>query len=205
MNHTSPPSSGRRLRRPATIVGGVIAGATAAVLFATPALACAPTVRGEAACDKATGEWIITWKVANDINRPATITAVTATPEVTLTNIVVGAELPVPGRPPLTDVVRVPAEKVEGLKEATLTVTGHWPAQGRQRAETVTRTGKATFVGTCVKPSPSPVPSSAAPSAPASSPAAPAPSTSPAPGAGGSLPVTGSSVAIHQRRLSGGV
>ncbi len=194
MNHTSPPSSGRRLRRLGTIAGGIAAGATAVLMFATPALACAPTVQGKATCDTATGEWIITWNVASDINRPATITKVTAKPELKLTNIVVGASLPAPGKPPLTDVVRVAAETVEGLHEATLTVTATWPKQGHQRAETITKTGKAELVGTCEKPSPSPS-ASPAPSAPASSPAAaPSASTSPAAGGGGSLPVTGSSV-----------
>lgn len=219
MNHTSPPPS-RRLRRLGTIIGGSVAGVTATLLFAAPALACHPEVgtKGNAVCDETTGEWVVTWTVQNsDKNVVGTVKKVDLTPPgSTVTDIVVGATIPAkPGK--LEGVQRVPGDKTS----ASLGVTVSW--KGKPDAQ---RSGSVKLGGTCkekevppppASPSPSPEapespappPSPEAPESPAPSvtpsessspspvtPESPAPSVSVTPVSNdGSLPVTGSSIA----------
>jgi LPXTG-motif cell wall-anchored protein len=187
VNQTPFPSSRRHLRRLAALGGSALLGMTAVLTLAGPASAHYPTVKGEATCDTATGDWSVTWKVANsegDIT--GELTEVSLTPAgTTVTNIEVGAALPKSGDGPLVGVQNVGNDQ----ESATLKVKVEW-IRGKKK---ITEKGEDTvkFKGDCKKEEASPSPSASSPVPP------PAESASPAPGAGGggpTLPTTGASI-----------
>lgn len=144
------------VRRVLVLGGAALAGAAAAVAIASPANAHYPTVAGEAVCDTAAGDWVVTWTVANsETDLEGRVIGVTITPSgTTVTNIAVGATLPKKGQSPLTGVQHVPANAAS----ASLTVNVRWNRNGRiiEKADT----GTVTFEGTCApaqprKPKPS--------------------------------------------------
>lgn len=199
MNQTPSRSSRRRLRRLIALAGGALVGMTAVFALAAPASAHHPIVTGKAVCDTTTGEWVVTWQVANS-ERDITgkLTAVSWTPADTeLTGIEVGSILPKSGDGVLEGVQKVAADQTG----ASLEVTAEWWRWIKKKKVHIVEsgTGEVTFEGECKTPeSPSPSPSeSASPSAPAESPSVPASETpSPVPGGGGgeSLPTTGASI-----------
>lgn len=119
----------RLTRRLVAGAAGLALGVAGTLALASPASAHHPTVDGNAVCDEATGEWVITWTVANsEHDLTGTLSAVTVTPEATLTTIVVGATLPVSGDGPLQEEQRVPGDTTA----ASLTVEGTWIRDGNK-------------------------------------------------------------------------
>jgi LPXTG-motif cell wall-anchored protein len=192
VNHIPSRSSRKRLRRLIALGGGVLLGATAALTLAAPASAHYPTVTGTAECDQTTGEWMVTWQVANsEDDLTGRVKEVSWTPADTeLTGIEVDSVVPKKGEGVLEGTQKVGADQTG----ASLDVTVKWIRDGRKIVKS--DKGEVTFEGECKAPaSPSPSPSeSASPSAPAESPSV-APSETPVPGGGGgSLPTTGASI-----------
>lgn len=135
------------LRRLSAIAGATLAGIAATLAFASPAAAHHPIVEGQAVCDTAAGDWVVTWKVGNsETDLTGKIIEMTLTPAgTTVTNIAVGATLPKKGDGVLTGVQRVSADKTQ----AKLAVTARWIRNG----DTITEDASATvsFKEACVK------------------------------------------------------
>ena len=134
-------------RRIGSGVASLLVGLAGALVIASPASAHHPDVDGSAVCDEQTGEWVITWTVANsETDLTGTITAVTVDPVAGFTTIVVGATLPVQGDGPLTEPQRVPGSTTH----ASLNVTVEWLRDYR----TITRDGskKLELGGECAPP-----------------------------------------------------
>lgn len=127
-------------------------GVIGAVALASPASAHHTGVSGEAVCDEATGDWVITWTVTNsEVDIPGTFTSVVVDPEADLSPVAVGEELPIGG---ITAEQRVSAD----TPSASLEVSVVWH---RKRFDpTDTKRGEVTLGGECAPPaSPSPEPS----------------------------------------------
>lgn len=116
-------NSSRLTRRLAAGATGLALGVAGALALAAPASAHHPIVDGNAVCDEATGEWVITWTVANsEHDLTGTLTAVTVSPEAELATITVGATLPKSGDGPLQEEQRVPGDTTY----ASLDVSVQW-------------------------------------------------------------------------------
>jgi LPXTG-motif cell wall-anchored protein len=145
VNQTPFPSSRRRLRRLAVLATGALLGLGGVLAIAAPASAHHPIVTGSAHCETSTGDWIVDWEVANsESDLTGKLTDVTLEPAgTTVTNIVVGATLPVSGDGPLKGVQRVAANETG----AKLTVDAEWWRNGNHI--TSTKSGEVTFAGSC--------------------------------------------------------
>ncbi len=55
-----------KLRRATAVAAGTLIGLAGVAFFASPASAHSSFVKGSAACDTATGEWVVTWEVNTD-------------------------------------------------------------------------------------------------------------------------------------------
>jgi LPXTG-motif cell wall-anchored protein len=134
------------LRRLSILVGGALLGMTAAIALAAPASAHHPIVSGKAVCESATGEWVVTWSVANsESDITGKLTGVSLEPAgTTVTNIVVDATLPKSGDGPLQGIQRVPPANNTGAK---LTVDAEW-WRGKTHI-TNSASGEVTFGGSC--------------------------------------------------------
>ncbi|GIG60668.1 hypothetical protein Lfu02_50400 [Longispora fulva] len=113
----------RTLRRLGAVAGAALVGLTATFALASPASAHDSSVTPTTECDRATGEWIVTWTVGNDFKTEGTISAVKATPtDVTFDKLVI----PVPtgnANGYVSGTQRVPGD----TKKATLSLTVTWP------------------------------------------------------------------------------
>jgi LPXTG-motif cell wall-anchored protein len=145
VNHTPSTPSRRFLRRLAVLAGGALLGMTTILTLAAPASAHHPIVSGAADCDTTTGEWVVTWKVANsESDLTGKLTGVSLEPAgTTVTNIVEGATLPVSGDGPLEGVQRVAADQTS----AKLSVDAEWWRDGKHI--TSSKSGEVTFGGSC--------------------------------------------------------
>lgn len=140
------------LRRALAVTGAAALGLTASLAVASPASAHHPIVTGQAICDTETGNWKVTWTVANsERDIEGKITSVVTVPESTLTTIVPGATLPRKGKGVLTD-----EQMVAGDRDwAKLTVTAEWTRKGKfHQKRTITKSAwaKVKFDGTCEAP-----------------------------------------------------
>jgi hypothetical protein len=137
------------LRRPLTLLGAALLGATVAVAIASPASAHHPTVTGEAVCTSA-GTWLVRWQIGNsERDIPGTITAVGVRPEGTkVTGVDVGTEVAPAGR--VLGIQVVPGDK----GKAELKVSMQW-TRGSRKID-ANRSGTVEFGGTCTKPSSKP-------------------------------------------------
>jgi hypothetical protein len=142
------------LRRPLAVLGAAFVGLAAAVAVAAPASAHHPIVTGTAECDTATGDWKVTWTVANsETDLEGKITAVELTPAGTeIDGIAVDAVLPKSGDGVLTGKQTVPGDS--GATEATLKVSGYWNRDGKDVRSDAG--GSVHFQGTCAAPSSKP-------------------------------------------------
>lgn len=140
------------LRRALAVTGAAALGLTASLAVASPASAHHPIVSGQAVCDTETGNWKVTWTVANsERDIEGKITKVVTVPESTLTTIVPGATLPRNGKGVLTDEQLVAGNR----KSAELTVTAEWRRPGMfggTRKITQSAKAKVKFSGTCEAP-----------------------------------------------------
>jgi hypothetical protein len=136
------------VRRVLVLGGAALVGVAAAVALASPASAHHPIVTGNAVCDTAVGDWVVTWTVDNsESDLQGRLIDVDLTPAgTTVTNIVVGATLPRHGEGTLTGTQKVPARETS----ARLTVEGQWNRDGRiiQAKDSAT----VTFEGRCAPP-----------------------------------------------------
>lgn len=133
------------LRRLAALSVAAFAGATAALVLASPASAHHPTVAGKAVCDSAKGDWVVSWTVGNtEDDLTGEILEVTLTPAgTTVTNITVGATIPEDGDGTLDGVQRVPADQ----QSASLTVKALWVRDGKKIKASAS--DQVDFEGTC--------------------------------------------------------
>ncbi|MFS8477623.1 MAG: LPXTG cell wall anchor domain-containing protein [Micromonosporaceae bacterium] len=136
-------------RRLAAVTAAAFVGAAATLALASPASAHHPIVKGEAVCDTATGDWVVTWTVGNsERDLEAKVTKVELAPAgTTITNIAEGAVLPKKGAGVLTGVQRVSADK----DMASLTVHAKWD---RKKPVTAKAQGKVYFKDECAKETP---------------------------------------------------
>ncbi|NMO52600.1 hypothetical protein HH310_15530 [Actinoplanes sp. TBRC 11911] len=68
-----------KLGRTSAVIAGSIIGLAGVAVFASPASAHAPTVKGESSCVADSGEWTATWHIGNDYNNPAHASSITVT------------------------------------------------------------------------------------------------------------------------------
>jgi LPXTG-motif cell wall-anchored protein len=109
-------------RRLVAVTASAFIGLVGALALAAPVSAHKPLVDGVAECDLATGEYVITWTVANsEDDITGELTAVQADPG-GLSTIVVGATLPKEGDGVLSETQRVPGDTTE----ASLSVRATW-------------------------------------------------------------------------------
>jgi hypothetical protein len=142
------------LRRPLAVLGAAFVGLAAAVAVAAPASAHHPIVTGTAECDTATGNWTVTWTVANsEEDLEGKITGVELTPAGTeIDGIAVDAVLPKSGDGVLTGEQTVPG--TSEATEATLKVSAYWNRDGTDVRSDAS--GSVHFEGTCAAPSSKP-------------------------------------------------
>jgi hypothetical protein len=60
-----------KLGRTSAVIAGSIIGLAGVAVFASPASAHAPTVKGDTSCVADSGEWTATWHIGNDYDNPA--------------------------------------------------------------------------------------------------------------------------------------
>lgn len=149
-------------------------GVIGAVALAAPASAQTATVYGQVVCDATSGDWVITWTVANDqADRVATIHTVQVTPNADISPIASNAIVPKQGDGVLTATQRVSAG---AASLATLNILVGWDRVTRDHAkDTVDLRGECT-----TSPGPSPAPTASPPATPSPEPTA-GPPTSPSP------------------------
>ncbi|RIV40689.1 cell wall anchor protein [Micromonospora radicis] len=121
------------LRRPLAVLAAALIGSTGAAIVATPASAHHTTISGTVACDRLTGERVITWTVKNsERHKTATITNVTATPATSVQLVTEGIEpvelkgATIPKDGSVQGVQRVPGD----TQSATLVVDASWFQKG---------------------------------------------------------------------------
>lgn len=141
------------LRRPLAVLGATFLGLAAAVAVATPASAHHSVVDGKAACDTATGEWVVDWTVTSIAPAEATgyrLYQVVAKP-IPVTGIAVteGEGYPHDAHTPLTGTQRLPGT----TEKASLQVMGAWNT-GQQ--DTKWKKKEITLGGVCEKEEPPP-------------------------------------------------
>lgn len=138
------------VRRLSTLASALVVGALAALAVASPANAHDTTVSGKGVCDRATGEWVITWTITNSQNNiVGKLTNVTLTPAGSaVTAIAVDAVLPLKSNGPLTGVQRLPATDEP---RAALAVSVLWDYADRDDVTDSAR-DEAEFEGTCNVP-----------------------------------------------------
>ncbi|MEU7917160.1 cell wall anchor protein [Micromonospora zamorensis] len=167
-------------RRVAAIAAGALIGLAGIGVVASPASAHYTVPSGQAICDTATGEWVVTWTVKSIAHYSSTgfkLHSVKLAPEnTTVTNIVetAGNNYPHDVNTPLTGVQRVPGSATK----ATLAVKAKWNDGYKEESA---RKGEVTFGGTCAKEetpvTPSPEPTQPTPTP---TPTTPTPTTPPA-------------------------
>ncbi|HEU4423454.1 MAG TPA: hypothetical protein VFR67_13060 [Pilimelia sp.] len=151
------------LRRLSAFAAAFLLTSFALLVVASPAHAHHAEVSGAADCDKAKGQWVVTWTVKNSQdNKDATLVRVETAPDSPVEGIETGAvvprNLPSHNNGELQGIQRV-AGTATG---ATLTVGLDWPSHD-EKGETYT--GNVALKGTCAPdtapPPPAPVPTAA--------------------------------------------
>jgi LPXTG-motif cell wall-anchored protein len=157
VNYTASRSSRRYLRRLIALAGGTLLGLTAVLTLATPAFAHHSEVSGEAVCDTATGEWVVTWTVdsfaPDDVHRYKLVEVNLEPAGSTVTNIAETTDdsFPYEVGTPLVGEQRLPG--TGAATSASLAVRAAWD-NGFEEEKLADST--IEFGGSCVQDKPKP-------------------------------------------------